>query len=78
MNAIDRSNSTLSTSDVAKDLSEMPEEEAADILSKMAHSDKEKEVGLSILQELEDDKRKALLAKMEESISSSYVTDLAN
>lgn len=78
MNAIDRSNSTLSTSDVAKDLSEMPEEEAADILSKMAHSDKEKEVGLSILQELEDDKRKTLLAKMEESISSSYVTDLAN
>ncbi|MCA0170569.1 MotE family protein [Bacillus sp. RAR_GA_16] len=78
MNAIDRKKSTLSTSDVAKDLSEMPEEEAAAILSKMAQSDEEKEVGLSILQEVGDDKRMALLAEMEESISSSYVTDLAN
>ena len=78
MNAIDREDSSLSTSDVANDLSEMPEEEAADILSKMAQSEEEKEVGLSILKELGDDKRKALLAEMEESVSSSYVADLAN
>ncbi|QHA93891.1 hypothetical protein [Bacillus sp. N1-1] len=78
MNAIDREKSSLSTSDVAKDLSEMPEDEAADILSKMAQSAEEKEVGLSILKELGDDKRKALLAEMEKSVSSSYVADLAN
>jgi flagellar motility protein MotE (MotC chaperone) len=78
MNAIDREDSSLSTSDVAKDLSEMPEEEAAGILSKMAQSEEEKEVGLSILKELKDDKRKALLAEMEKSVSSSYVADLAN
>jgi flagellar motility protein MotE (MotC chaperone) len=78
MNAIDREDSSLSTSDVAKDLSEMPEEEAASILSKMAQSEEEKEVGLSILKELKDDKRKALLAEMEKSVSSSYVADLAN
>ena len=78
MNAIDREDSSLSTSDVANDLSEMPEEEAADILSMMAQSEEEKEVGLSILKELGDDKRKALLAEMEESVSSSYVADLAN
>ncbi|WP_165998761.1 hypothetical protein [Bacillus sp. Cs-700] len=78
MNAIDREDSSLSTSDVAKDLSEMPEEEAAGILSKMSQSEEEKEVGLSILKKLGDDKRKALLTEMEESISSSYVTDLAN
>ncbi len=78
MNAIDREDSSLSTSDVAKDLSEMPEEEAAGILSKMSKSEEEKEVGLSILKELKDDKRKALLAEMEESVSSSYVADLTN
>ncbi|MYL62446.1 hypothetical protein GLW07_03645 [Bacillus hwajinpoensis] len=78
MNAIDREDSSLSTSDVANDLSEMPEEEAAGILSKMSQSEEEKEVGLSILKELKDDKRKALLAEMEESVSSSYVADLTN
>ncbi|WP_273831736.1 hypothetical protein [Guptibacillus sedimenti] len=78
MNAIDREDSSLSTSDVAKDLSEMPEKEAAGILSKMAQSEEEKEMGLSILKKLGDDKRKALLAEMEESVSSSYVADLAN
>jgi len=78
MNAIDREDSSLSTSDVAKDLSEMPEDEAAGILSKLAQSEEEKEVGLSILKELGDDKRKALLAEMEESVSSSYVANLAN
>ncbi|MFP3442022.1 hypothetical protein R0K18_30240, partial [Pantoea sp. SIMBA_133] len=46
MNAIDREDSSLSTSDVAKDLSEMPEEEAAGILPKMSQSEEEKEVGL--------------------------------
>ncbi|MCA0991141.1 hypothetical protein [Pseudalkalibacillus hwajinpoensis] len=78
MNAIDREDSSLSTSDVAKDLSEMPEEEAAGILSKMAQTEEEIEVGLSILKELGDDKRKALLAEMEESVSSSYVANLTN
>jgi flagellar motility protein MotE (MotC chaperone) len=78
MNAIDREKSSLSTSDVAKDLSEMPEDEAAGILSKMAQSEEEKVVGLSILKKLGDDKRKVLLAEMEESISSSYVADLVN
>ena len=78
MNAIDREDSSLSVSDVADNLSEMTDEEAAQILSEMAQSKEEKEVGLSILKEFDEEKRTGLLGEMEESISSRYIADLAN
>ena len=42
MNAIDREDSSLSVQDVADNLSEMPDEEAAKILAEMAQSDEER------------------------------------
>ncbi|MFK3961010.1 hypothetical protein [Pseudalkalibacillus hwajinpoensis] len=78
MNAIDREDSSISIQDIADNLSEMPDEAAIGILSEMASSDQEKVVGISLLEVLDDDKRTALLAKMDESISSDYVTNLAD
>ena len=78
MNAIDRDDSSLSVKDVAHNLSEMPDEEAASILAEMARSDEEKAVGISLLKALDDAKRTALLDKMDESISADYVANLAD
>ncbi|TKD70548.1 MotE family protein [Pseudalkalibacillus hwajinpoensis] len=77
MNAIDRKDSSLSIADVAKNLSEMPDDEAADILEKMA-TDEDKSTGASILAKIDKAKRTALLSEMEESVSSMYIAELAD
>ncbi len=77
MNAIDRKESSLSTSDVAKNLSEMPDDEAATILEEMGN-DEDKSTGASILAKLDKAKRTALLAEMDESVASMFIAELAD
>ncbi len=78
MNAIERKESSIPIEDLAKQMEDMEETKAAGILEAMSEVKEEKDVAVGILSALNESKRTLILSEMDESVSSTYVAELAD
>ncbi len=77
MNAVRYEKEAIDLTDIADELSQLPEQRAADILEVMSKEEESLELGVALLTSLDKEKRISLLAEMDEEFSSLYVTKIA-
>lgn len=77
MSAVKYKEDSIDISDLADELSELPEEQAASILVEMSNEEESLELAVALLTKVDRDKRISLLAEMDEEISSIYVSEIS-
>lgn len=78
MDSIDDAKSTVTVSQMVNTFTQMPANRAADLLAEMSKSNKEFQLAIKILANMNDATRSGIVAQMDTDIAKRYINTLAN